>query len=132
MRRQAIVATVLVMLAAGVVALFLRSAVESTPSIWSVQKGYFIVNLVGLAMGVVLVVACASRQALRRYLIGFSLITLVMAARLAAQVFPLSLRADILLVSATLPVGLAGGALVIWEWQRLRAVATEAAHTRTR
>ncbi|MGQ0548790.1 MAG: hypothetical protein ACT4PY_03860 [Armatimonadota bacterium] len=132
MRRQALVATVLVMLAAGVVAFALRSAADATPATWSVQKTYFIVNLIGLALGITLLIACLIRRDLRRYLIGFFLIALVMSARLAIQLFPLSLEADILMVSVTLPIGLAGGALVIWEWQRTRTVATRAGETGAR
>jgi len=125
MRRQALVATVLVMLAAGAVALALRSAVDSTPSTWGPQKAYFVVTLIGLAFGLSLLFACAVRREFRRYLIGFSLIALVMGVRLAIHLFPLSLQADILVVSATLPIGLAGGALVIWEWQRVRTAETK-------
>ncbi len=118
-------ATVLVMLAAGLVALVLRTVIDSTPAIWSVQKAYFIVNVAGMALSLILIVACAARPDLRRYLAGFSLIALVMAVRLSTQIFPLSIQADILMVSATLPLGLAGGALVIWEWQRMRTAGTK-------
>ncbi|HET8679546.1 MAG TPA: hypothetical protein VFM39_05460 [bacterium] len=115
-----LVTTVVIMLAAGLVAVVVRAVTDFTPG-WSLQKAYFVVNVAGLVMGLALLASSVARPDLRRYLAGFVLITLVMAARLSAQIFPLSIQADILMVSATLPLGLAGGALVIWEWQRMRS-----------
>lgn len=112
------------MLGAGLVAVVLRAVIDSTPG-WSVHKAYLVINVAGVVMGLTLVAASVTRLDLRRYLAGFLLITLVMAARMAPQIFPLSIQADILLVSATLPLGLAGGALVIWEWQRMRNAGTK-------
>lgn len=124
MRRQVLVTTVLIMLAAGLVGVVLRAVIDAAPG-WSFQKAYLVVNVAGLAMGLTLLASAVARPDFRRYLAGFLLITLVMAVRLSAQIFPLSIQADILMVSATLPLGLAGGALVIWEWQRMRSAGTK-------
>ncbi len=124
MRRQVLVTTVVIMLAAGLVAVVVRAVADSTPS-WSLQRVYFAVNVAGLVMGLALLASSVARLDLRRYLAGFAIITLVMAVRLAPQIFPVSIQTDILLVSATLPLGLAGGALVIWEWQRMRNAETK-------
>lgn len=125
MRRQALLGTVLVMLAAGLVALAVRAAADASATMLvGAQRAYFFVNVAGLALASILLFESVRRRELRRFIPGFALIMLVMAVRLGAQVFPLPLQADILMVSATLPVGLAGGAMVIWQWQRMRTAGT--------
>ena len=127
MRRQALWTAIVVMVAAGLVAIILRVFLDVTsPSIWGIQKAYFGVSLGGLVLAGVAMLECVRRRDLRRYVPGFSLIALVMAVRVAALVHPLPLKADVLMVSATLPIGLAGGALVIYEWHRMRTAGTKA------